>query len=458
MGDLNFDLDNFDLETIDIGGSGPSSAPVKPKTKSISDLFAGGGSGTNSGAGTGGGSISITKSPSLDNLMSSLEKDVSGSTSTTDDFGLDMLVNKQKIRKSATPTGGSKPNSPPPISGSSNTNQSSGGFFGNLFGKKSEPVNSSSGMTINKTDTSGTSGSGGIDSIGGTSSVGVSKIEDIDIDKDLENLGKDLDRGMNKIKSMSGPGLPNLGMGNSTSTLNNISTAPTTTSTSTYVPGESVNMSYEDIQKAKFDLLCKFERLRDKGVKIPKVFSMSSDYEEMKYEYERLFHQRKMDNSVKMQRRMLISFISGVEWLNGRFDPFDLKLDGWGETVHEGIDEYDDVFEELYEKYQGSGSMSPELRLCLMVGGSAFMFHLQNSMLKSSLPNADQVFRNNPNLAKQFADAAKSEMGNPGFMGFMNGGSGGGQPQDDGPPIFDASAQGGGQGGVPDLDSILKNL
>ena len=445
MGDLNFDLDNFDLEDIDIGGS---SSVSKPKTKSISDLFSGAGS-SSGGGGSGTSGISITKSPSLDNLMSSLEKDTS--SGGAEDFGLDMLVNKQKVRKSATPTGGSKPNSPPPMSSGGSGNQG-GGFFGNLFGKKPD-TSTSSGMTVNKSGTTtpinGNSGN--------TGGVGISKIEDIDIDKDLENLGRDLDRGMDKIKSMSGPGLPNLGMDSGPSMTTTSTTVNTSATTGGYIPGESVNMSYEDIQKAKFDLLCKFERLRDKGVKIPKVFSMSSDYEEMKYEYERLFHQRKMDNSVKMQRRMLISFISGVEWLNGRFDPFDLKLDGWGETVHEGIDEYDDVFEELYEKYQGSGSMSPELRLCLMVGGSAFMFHLQNSMLKSSLPNADQVFRNNPNLAKQFADAAKSEMGNPGFMGFMNGG-GGGQPQDDGPPIFDASAQGGGQGGVPDLDSILKNL
>ena len=45
---------------------------------------------------------------------------------------------------------------------------------------------------------------------------------------------------------------------------------------------------------------------------------MSSDYDEMRYEYVRLLHLRKMDNSVKMQRQMLISFVSGTEWLNGK--------------------------------------------------------------------------------------------------------------------------------------------
>ena len=45
----------------------------------------------------------------------------------------------------------------------------------------------------------------------------------------------------------------------------------------------------------------------------------------------------------------------------------------------------------LYEKYQGSGSMSPELRLMFMVGGSAFMYHISNSMFKSKLPNVDEI-------------------------------------------------------------------
>ena len=41
-------------------------------------------------------------------------------------------------------------------------------------------------------------------------------------------------------------------------------------------------------------------------------------------------------------------------FLNNKFDPLDLKLDGWGESIHENINDYDDVFEELHEKYKGS--------------------------------------------------------------------------------------------------------
>jgi hypothetical protein len=301
-------------------------------------------------------------------------------------------------------------------------------------------------------------------------------LKDIDLDAEINSLNTGLDANLNKMKSMSGPSFPNLG------SVSPITTLPQSTSfgapptqqnaaTSGFNPGnDSLGMSYEEIQKAKFDLLCKFERLRDKGVKIPKTFSMSSDYDEMKYEYERLLHQRKMDNSVKMQRRMLITFVSGAEWLNGRFDPFDIKLEGWSESIHEGIGEYDDVFEELYEKYQSTGSMSPELRLAFMVAGSAFMYHLQNSMFKSSIPGAEEVFRQNPNLAQQFTQAAMGNMEQktPGFSGFMNMFGMAKQPQrDDGPPPFPGMGnnsgmkqQSGGNGGntMPDLDSILNGL
>ena len=226
---------------------------------------------------------------------------------------------------------------------------------------------------------------------------------------------------------------------------------------------ESKPMSYEEIQKAKFDLLCKFERLRDKGMRIPKTFSMSSDYEEMKYEYERLSYQRKVDASVKMQRHMLISVVTGMEFLNTKFDPFSIKLDNWSEQVNESIHDYDDIFEELYEKYKEKGQMAPELRLLFTLFGSAFMFHLSNTMFKSALPGVGDIMKQNPDLMQQFGQAAATSMGKsqPGFGGFMGnilnnftGGGGGNssrqqqpqqsqpsQPQarmeDMGPPIYD---------------------
>jgi hypothetical protein len=180
--------------------------------------------------------------------------------------------------------------------------------------------------------------------------------------------------------------------------------------------------SFEEIQKEKQELLFKFDRLEKRGIHISKKYHMGSNLEEMKSEYERLKRQREVDNSVKFQRKMLMAFSTGLEFLNNRFDPFDVKLDGWSESMHENIIDYDEVFEELHEKYQTQAQIAPELKLLMMVGGSAFMFHLTNTMFKSSsLPGMDSVMKQNPELMKQFAQAAMQQMGNqnPGLSNFM---------------------------------------
>ena len=67
--------------------------------------------------------------------------------------------------------------------------------------------------------------------------------------------------------------------------------------------------------------------------------------------------------------------------------------------------QYKDL-QELHEKYGGKTEVAPEIRLIFMVAGSAFMFHLTNTMFKTSLPGMDEVMKNNPELMQQFAKAA----------------------------------------------------
>ena len=162
----------------------------------------------------------------------------------------------------------------------------------------------------------------------------------------------------------------------------------------------------------KKEILYQMNRLEAKGFQLPRKFTMQSDLEEMKSEYHRVLREKEIDASVRFQRKMLMAMVTGVEFLNTRFDPFDVKLDGWSEQVHENINDYDDIFEELHEKYKSSGKkMAPELRLLMSLSGSAFMFHLTNSMFKSSsLPGVEQVLRNDPDLMKQFQSAAMQQM------------------------------------------------
>jgi hypothetical protein len=120
---------------------------------------------------------------------------------------------------------------------------------------------------------------------------------------------------------------------------------------------------------------------------------------------------------------MLMACITGLEFLNNKFDPFDLKLDGWSEQVNDNIDEYDEIFAELHEKYKSKAKMAPELKLLFQLGGSAIMLHMTNTLFKSSMPGMDDIMRQNPELMQQFTQAAVNQMGqsNPGLGGFMNG-------------------------------------
>lgn len=139
---------------------------------------------------------------------------------------------------------------------------------------------------------------------------------------------------------------------------------------------------YKSIEDEKADLLNRIARLGKKGLNTSARLTVYSDIEDIRAEYKRLTYSIEVDQSVKFQRRMLVACVSGVEFLNKKFDPFDLELDGWSENVMENQEDYDGVFEELFQKYRSKVSVAPEIKLMFMIGGSAMMFHLSKSMFK----------------------------------------------------------------------------
>ena len=180
--------------------------------------------------------------------------------------------------------------------------------------------------------------------------------------------------------------------------------------------------SKEELLKEKFEYLRKLEALEKKGITLSKHYTMESSLSEMQGEYESIKAEAEKKSSIKFQGKMLMACITGLEFLNNKFDPFDLKLDGWAEQVGDNVDDYDEIFGELHEKYKSKATMAPELKLLFQLGGSACMLHMTNSMFKSSMPGMDDIMRQNPDLMQQFTQAAVNQMENtnPGFGGFMN--------------------------------------
>jgi len=166
----------------------------------------------------------------------------------------------------------------------------------------------------------------------------------------------------------------------------------------------------EEIAQEKQELIYRLERMEQSGFKPSRKFTMASSLEDIKCEYDRLKKQRDVDKSIKFQRKILMAVTSGVEFLNGKFDPFSIKLDGWSESIYENLHEYDEVFEELHEKYNEKVKVAPEIKLLMMVGGSAFMFHLTNSLFKSKMPGLGDILQQNPELARNVQQAAMNTM------------------------------------------------
>jgi len=181
-------------------------------------------------------------------------------------------------------------------------------------------------------------------------------------------------------------------------------------------------LSKEEMLREKFRYLRKLEALEKKGVELSKKYSMESSLQEMMGEYETIMDEKTKQNSVKFQGNMLMAVINGMEFLNNRFDPFDIKLDGWSEQIQENITDYDDIFGELHEKYKSKATMAPELKLLFQLGGSAMMVHMTNTMFKSAMPGMDDILRQNPDLMRSFQNAAVNSMSqsSPGFSGFMS--------------------------------------
>jgi len=171
---------------------------------------------------------------------------------------------------------------------------------------------------------------------------------------------------------------------------------------------EQPSKGYSSIDEEKADLINKLGRLEKKGFAVNKRLNAYSNVEELRTEVKRITYSIDVEQSIRFSRRMLVACVTGLEFLNKRYNPFEIQLDGWSESVMENVDDYDGVFEELYVKYRSKISVAPEIKLIMMLGGSAMMFHLTNSMFKSVMPNMNDVIKQNPDLVKNMMSAVQN--------------------------------------------------
>ena len=211
------------------------------------------------------------------------------------------------------------------------------------------------------------------------------------------------------------------------------------------VQEEQPSKGYTSVDEEKADLINKLGRLEKKGFAVNKRLNAYSNVEELRSEVKRITYSIDVEQSIRFSRRMLVACVTGLEFLNKRYNPFEIQLEGWSESVMENVDDYDGVFEELYVKYRSKVNVAPEVKLIMMLGGSAMMFHLTNSMFKSVMPNMNDVMKQNPDLVKNMMAAVQNTTRAPTGPPTDGpvGGTGAGQYEMQGPGLDISSLMGG---------------
>ena len=125
------------------------------------------------------------------------------------------------------------------------------------------------------------------------------------------------------------------------------SEAESKSSASSVASVKQKKMSSREIEQRKQELLIKLLALEKKGVNLTKSYSLKSSLEEIEFEYNTQQKAMEIEASVHFQQKILMAAVTGVEFLNKKFDPIGAKLDGWSESVMDNINDYEEIFQKL---------------------------------------------------------------------------------------------------------------
>lgn len=170
--------------------------------------------------------------------------------------------------------------------------------------------------------------------------------------------------------------------------------------------GEFESLTPQQQRFAKMDLIMKLADLvKRNGIQITTDYTMDSDYYEIKREYDYHIRVRSKKRAISTIYSGMICGAKAIEFLNNKFDPFGVNLNGFTLNLEASREEMLDVLTELYDKYFGvsGGEISPEMQLMLIIIKAMIMTMVTNyaSSYMSSL--FDKPSLSKEELKKQFA-------------------------------------------------------
>ncbi len=182
---------------------------------------------------------------------------------------------------------------------------------------------------------------------------------------------------------------------------------------------------FESKDDEKLYYLLKLKALETrKKISLSKHYTLNSSIEELKVEYKNQMAYLKTESNISMMRNGIVMLAQGMEQITTIYNPLNAKFEGWGQHVVETSTEYDDIFEELSDKYGGENMIPPELKLLGLFSYNAFIFHATKNMFSKlgggSLENEmkfRESVRQNPqafeNLKQLYMNNKPQPLGNP---------------------------------------------
>lgn len=165
----------------------------------------------------------------------------------------------------------------------------------------------------------------------------------------------------------------------------------------------------------KRELIYKIQQLQNKlyDVEInPKTYTTADSLSELQSEFDRLTIIKNQKSTREWYRKILFGVTKGLEWCNHKWDPVGLKLDGWSTEIASNADEFDEIFDELTEKYGGTFGMekkiAPEIRLIGLILYSGVTYSISQTLTNSysNRPEFSEIINKDPVLRERFLKTA----------------------------------------------------
>lgn len=167
---------------------------------------------------------------------------------------------------------------------------------------------------------------------------------------------------------------------------------------------------FSTLKEEKLHILLALRRMKADGVQGISDLTVDSDVEEMRMELKAFEQDETIRTGIMTCRSAIVTFAAGLEVANTRFNPFDLDMNGFSESLFEKIERYDGVFERLVRKYSRRAlNVSPEMQLMMMFAGNAFTFCFTKSMMKSMQPSMTKIAEENPEMVQKMMEGIMRE-------------------------------------------------